>query len=691
MINSSLDKPKYWELLFASVILSFLSFLFYLPSLYYSFKFDDEPNITGFYGIRTKTLKDFFFSRTRWIAYWLNTLYYKIDKFNPFYYRLGNLAIHTISGILLFFIFYICLSRLKQNNFLKKQSFLISFTTAALFLLHPVQTQTITYVIQGQLEGLATLFVFGIILSFILSYTVKSKTLSIFFKLNCLILGVLSCGTKEIAIISPLLILLIDWFFISQGNIKKIKSKILFYILYSGLIWSLYIYLLKPEFFIKIFSLSTNSLENNIGNTITDSSNKITAYLFFISQFKVLLHYLLIFIWPFNISVDYDWILEESFFSSSVIIPLIILLTLSFCIYKRLSKNKTDIFSFSLLWFFIVTLPRSSFIPGTELLADYKTYMASGVILLLIATLIIKILSSIENLIKDKVKAKSNLNLVYLSSLSLIFLIIGYSTYTRNLVWSDAESFWLNILQNAPTKARAYNNYGLALEKQKKYYKAIKNFKKAIELDSKYPDPWINLSYVYDKLKEPDKALAAIKRSLEIYPTVIGYSNLAYNLIKQKKYKEALYYLKEIIKIQPNNGQAWYNLGFLYNELDQKEKCWEAFKNCCTKADYDQTDEGFKQYGLTSSLLGKDQDAIFAYQKALEINPSSLENILNLADMYYKTKSYNKALDLYQELLDQAPNETHLYYKIGICYEELKQYNKAIEYKEQFNVKNAIN
>lgn len=693
-MNSKLDnlddkiaKETYLKLIISSITLTFLSILFYFPSLKYGFKFDDEPNIIGFYGIRNKTIQDLFLSSSRWISYWLNTLYYKIGKFDPFYYRLGNLTIHTLSGIVLFFILYLCLSKLKSdksrnNNFIKSNSILISFTSSALFLLHPVQTQTITYVIQGQLEGLATLFIFSILLCFILSNFTKSKYINYSLKFLCLILGILSTGAKEIAIISPILILLIDWFFIAHGNLKKLASRIWFYFIYSLFIASAYIYLLKPEFFIKIFSLSYN-IENNIGNTLSSSHTSIiTPYNYFISQFKVIVHYLWIFIWPFNISADYDWKLASSIFSIECILNLSIILAILSYISYRLIKNKTDIISFSLLWFFAVILPRSSFIPGTELLADYKTYMASGMILLLVAISIVTLLEFLDITIKQIFNAKQNI-ITYLSPLCLFLLITGYSTYTRNLVWQSEKTFWKDVIDHAPNKARAYNNYGLVMQKEEKHYKAIQNFKKAIELDSSYPDPWLNIAHSYGKLKRYDDALEASRRSIEIYPSIPGYLTLAYFLTNAEKYAQAINCLEKVVNSQPNNGRAWYNLGFLYNQLDQKEKCWEAFKNCCTQADYDQTDEGFKQYGLTSQLLNKTEEAIFAYEKALETNPESTENIFNLAEIYMEANSFDKASRLYKQLIAINPNDIYLWYKFAGSLMSAKKYTQAIKAYEK--------
>ena len=56
-------------------------------------------------------------------------------------------------------------------------------------------------------------------------------------------------------------------------------------------------------------------------------------------------------------------------------------------------QNATSIIAFGFLWFFIAIGPRSSFIPSSELLTDYKTYLASLGVLLLLALGVVKLIA----------------------------------------------------------------------------------------------------------------------------------------------------------------------------------------------------------------------------------------------------------------------------------------------------------
>src|SRR5207249_500263 len=98
------------------------------------------------------------------------------------------------------------------------------------------------------------------------------------------------------------------------GSWQSFKKRLWMHIVLATIVFTAYLYLLKPQFFTEIFSLQREA-KNNIGNIITEQPGQmIKPWPFFRSQFKVVLHYLWMFIWPFNISVEYDWVLSKSFF-----------------------------------------------------------------------------------------------------------------------------------------------------------------------------------------------------------------------------------------------------------------------------------------------------------------------------------------------------------------------------------------
>lgn len=664
-----------YQRLITPFVLAFITFLCYLPSLYYAFQFDDLANIVKFYDIRHKTLRDLFFSNTRWVSYWLNTCYYQIAKFDPFYYRFGNIIFHCITGVLVFAVLFMALRRLKKSSFWQKNAFWIASLTSAFFLLHPVQTQTVSYVIQGQLEGLAGLFMLAIMATFLLyAYAASALKRNCYFILLC-VLTFLACGTKEIVIITPLLVLLFDWFLVAQGDYNDLKKRWCAHAVVGCIVGSIYLYFLKPIYFARVFGLAIET-HNNIGNVLTaDPHAKITSLWYFISQFKVIIHYFSIFMWPFSLSVDYDWLLVEHFFAYDALIPFLMLCVLAVVLYRRLKKDSTDLIAFGLLWFLITILPRSSIIPSTELVADYKTYAASVGLLFLAAGAFLALSDVIVQYITIQHRKLCKYGLTLCCIAFLVFI-----TMKRNTVWRSGEEFWLNVIQNAPNKARAYNNYGVSLSEKGKFNDAIYYFKKAIAMDRYYPDPCNNLAVVYSAVGNLDGAISAMKQGITLQPHYPeGYNNLASFLIAKKEYALAEDALKRALQLRPHYGKAYFNLGRLYLEQNKKEEAFECFKNCCMKADFD-NDIGFSSYGMISLMLNKAEDALYAYKQVLVLKPNDYSARFNCANAYFMKKDYEQARRLYEQLLEEQPHDNKVLFNLAeTCY-ALSDFKKALHY-----------
>lgn len=667
--------------IFPPVVLATLSALFYYPSLHYNFQFDDIANITKYFDIRNNNFGGLFFSGTRWISYWLNSVYYKISKFDPFLYRCGNVLFHTTTGLLIFFFVFLVLSRLKKESFFKKNSVLIAFTTALLFLLHPVQTQTVSYVIQGELEGLAMLFIMSILVCFVVRSFSQDMIMRSILTILLFVLLAFSCGTKEIAIISPLLLLIVDWFFVSQGDLKLFKKQLPLHIICAGIVFSLYVWFLNLKFFTDIVGFKLEA-KNNIGNVITTNpTDIITPFSFFISQFKVILHYLVIFLWPFNISVEYDWVIVRGFFAPDCIFPFLALLVIGYMVVNELWKNRTSVIGFGMVWFFCCILPRSSIIPSPELIVDYKTYIASFGWLLVIACAVVYCVQKALWYRAEMPKLLTYLKPMHGQALLLALLVlpIGVTTISRNTVWRSGVEFWGNIIENAPGKARAYNNYGVELSQtHQKFGEAVEYFKKAIAMDSKYPDPCNNLAVAYSALGKVDMAIAALKDGIKINPTYPeSYNNLASFHIQKKEYKTAEDLLMVAIKLRPYYGKAHFNLGRVYLVQQKQEEAWECFKNACTKADMD-NDLGFSTFANLSMVLKKYDAAIFAYKKTLDYNPNFPEAMQNLGDAYSLAKRYEEAVPIYEALLRRPPVAPQVMFNLGEAYCALNNPERAL-------------
>lgn len=671
-----------WYYAAAAAVLGVVSFCLYWPTRNYEFQFDDLSNITKRYDIRYLTFWSQFFHGRRWISYWINSVYYRIAQFNPWPYRLSNISVHVITGVLIFFVLLFALSRLKKQGFFKTYAFSIAFISSLLFLLHPVQTQTVSYVIQGQLEGIAMFFFVLMMALFLGIHYVQQKTDRTLLYLLYFAVAAIGCGSKEIHIIAPALIVLFDWFFIAQGSWQSFKSRLWLHFLTACIVIGVHIYLLGFSFFSDVLGLRLK-VQNNIGNVITaDPRSLITPYAYFISQFKVILHYLWMFIWPFNISVEYDWVLCKKFFTYDCILPFLCLISLLMGVCYLLKKNKSSLLAWGFLWFFVCLATRSSFIPSSELLVDYKTYAASLGWLFVLAVCIVWSAVTIQ---KWFMAWGCALPARPVQAVGIAALMAGLSvaTFERNTIWSSGLEFWGSMLKTAPNKARIYNNYGYMLsQKHQRYKDSIPFFQKAIEMDSNYPDPHNNLAVVYGILGNIDGAITELQEVIRICPMhAEAYNNLSNFLLTKNEPEKALRVVENAIKLKPPYGKAHINKGRAYLALGQKEKALECFRTACTKADAD-TEFGFSTYAQNALQNQKLDEALFACDRLLALNPRHVQGLFIRGNVYVLQEKYPQAIEDYKKAY-QIGSGPHVLFNLGEAYRRTNQFDLAIECLEK--------
>lgn len=667
------------------ILLVGLTVAVYYSSLFYGFIFDDYPNIVKLFEIRHKGFFDLFFAHSRWITYWLNTVYYKIARFEPFAYRLGNLIIHILNGSLLWsnlLLLFSITPKTARNGQMKDSiithyAYPLAFLTTGLFLLHPVQTQTVCYVIQGQLEGCALLSILLAIFIFILFTRVRALSLKILLAVALMGVGAFSAGTKEIAIVAPLLLVLVDWFFIAAGRWADLKNRLWLHALFAFTVLACFCYVLKPGFFLNLVQLKVSQV-NNAGNILTDKHvTPITPYSFFISQFKVIVHYLFIFFWPFNLSADYNWKLSEGFWSADSIMPCAFLCMIGVWLVVKLRKNPVSLVVFSFFWFFVAIFPRASLFASAELVADYKTYPASlGMCLLLAVGLVYTSawLAAFFHAYWKRAAAQP----LFWSALSGLLIWEGFLTAKRMRVWRSPEDFWRAVMSHDAPKARAFNNYAVALIENRRYKEALPYLERAIKMDSVYADPWNNLAIAYGKLDQIDKAIGALQQALTINPHhAEGYSNLATFFIAKKEYEAAEAALRQALMLRKHYGKALFKLGRLKYFQDNIEEAHTYFKRCCTQGDFDMPD-GFASWGMTSMILKKYDEALEAYGKAVQLSPKDDDLLGHLAHAFLFNRDFKRAEELFTALHKRHPRDIQTVLGLAEVFTVTKRYEKAL-------------
>ncbi|MGL5080083.1 MAG: tetratricopeptide repeat protein [Microcoleaceae cyanobacterium] len=103
---------------------------------------------------------------------------------------------------------------------------------------------------------------------------------------------------------------------------------------------------------------------------------------------------------------------------------------------------------------------------------------------------------------------------------------------------------------------------------------------------------------------------------------------------------------------------------------------------------YSESAEAYQMLGLIAQLDGNYQDALKAYQKALEIQPDFAAAYVNLGNLYAHQKFWDDALSTYQAALRLSPSLSHVYFRLGEVFSHLNQWQEAaIAYQQAIQLK----
>jgi len=438
--------------------------------------------------------------------------------------------------------------------------------------------------------------------------------------------------TKEISFTLPFMLLLIEAIFFGSSSRKRWMALIPFILTLP--IIPLYRF---PEKVVEVEHLFARE-------TITISR---LDYLF--TQFRVILTYLRLLVFPVHQNIDYDYPIYHSLFEPPVFFSFLFLSTLlGSVLFLLFSSQRSTRFSqlkligFGLLWFFLTLSIESSIIPIRDVIDEYRLYLPSVGFLLAGSVAISGFL--------DRWRGMKTI------AIGVVVAILSVATYQRNLIWKDDLTLWSDTVQKSPNKARAHYNLGLVYQNQGRLDEVIREYKTVLTLDPNYADAHNNLGTIYQKLGRQDEAIQEYKTVSTIEPDNAGaHYNLGLVYMEQGRLSEALTEFQAVVKLKP----GFFNAYNAYNNL-----------------------------GLIYQKLGRLDEAIQEYKTALGLKPDSVGIHNNLGNVYKDLGRIEEAIREYQIALLLKPDYVVAHYSLGQAYQQRGQIQEAIhEYEQALQIK----
>jgi hypothetical protein len=544
------------------------------------------------------------FAPLRIVGYFSFVLNYQVHQFQVAGYHIVNILIHFLTGCAILGLLRGLVRTPALNTVLSEESKRwLPLIAALIFVLHPLQIQGVTYIVQ-RLASLAALFYIAAMACFIQAHLTEKLTNRILWILACLLLVLFSFFTKQNTATLPVAFLLLEFLFF-PGNKRRLILAGGGAVFGLGIVWLILALVLKHNPF---------SLEAMQALTRETTTISRTSYL--ATQMGILWTYISLFFWSASSHIDYDntRLIVEGFFStknyhfiarlldSQVIWALIgHLLLLSLATYNL---RRRPLVAFGIFFYYLAHAVESSLIPIRDVIFEHRTYLPNlGLAVLCAWLLVIQIPRWLNSRFAQII-------------IVILLLVLGNATWHRNQLWRDPVALWQHNLEQSPEKKRGWVILGKHLvqrgqleKEQGKTKQSKETLQRAIEIlnaaiirqkksdgsqsISFTVETALNLVVAYKTLHRYDEALRWIDTALNLKHRLrpfdqakflVNRGNIFYEL---KRYPEAETSYRQAIQIYPHNLKAHINLGSLL------------------------------------SLTGRYDEAIAIYQKVLAIDPSN--------------------------------------------------------------------
>jgi len=490
---------------------------------------------------------------------------FAISGLDPFSYLLVNYLFHIVNTLLVFYFIW---------NISGKNKIIAAFV-ALVFGVHPMHVESVAWVAERK----DVLYTFFFLLSLIQYwiFLTKGKKKNLVF---CFLFFVLSLLSKPAAIVLPLLLFLLDYWY-GQSLKKNIVFKIPFFALSI------------------VFGIITVSIQSSSAMAGLNIFS-ITDRLFFACY--VLMTYFVRFFVPYPLSAFHPFPITNFAGWPIYLSPIFVVALLVALWFLR--KNKIVVFG---IFFYVINLLLVLQIIsiGLTIVSERYTYVPYIGLAFMFAMLVSRI-----KFVPQKVS---------LAAGAVAIIVFGVITFQRTKVWKNSGTLWTDALKTYPRAPYARTNRANYLSKL-----ALR------------PDQKTFADSIY-KVAFEDCAIALSVRPN--HAPAFEYRGLMYS--DRQQFKEALADANELIRLKPNYRIGYDLRATCYYKLNEPAKAMADYDKCVEIKPDDHRSIN-NRGSLYMNSFQKYNEALNEFNKAISLNPQA-SYILNRSICYYRMGNIQKA------------------------------------------------
>lgn len=367
-------------------------------------------------------------------------LNYAHGGLDPRGYHAVNLAVHIAAGLALFGVVRRTLLTPPLAYRFSPDAAPLAFVIALIWLLHPLQTSAVTYVIQ-RAESLMGLF---LLLALYCAIRSSDAARPYWWIAGAVVSCALGMASKETMVVAPLLVTAWFWIFRRDGRLMDARVGPLL----GGL---------ATTWLLLAWFVASDARGESVGFGL----GGWTWWSYLRTQASVIVHYLRLAIVPWPLVFTYAWPPAGSWLE---VLPQVLLLA-SLAAATVLAVAHRHPTGFAGACFFLVLAPSSSVLPiATEVAAEHRMYLPLAAVLGVIVTLAFPHLP----------------RRVAWSSAAVIAATFGVMTLERNRDYWSLEALMRDTLAKRPGHAKAHVTLGGHLLGEERFAEAEDHLRQGI-------------------------------------------------------------------------------------------------------------------------------------------------------------------------------------------------------------------
>lgn len=516
-----------------------------------------------------------------WMSHALDVSLFRL---NPAGHHFTSILLHAVNGVLLFLLLVWATGRPGPSLFV-----------AALFALHPINVESVAWVAERK-NVLCTFFFLLTLWAY--GWYVRKPG----WKRYLAVTGLFAAGlaSKPMVITAPFVLLLLDYW-----PLERLRVQAGFHTTWARLVLEK-LPLLALSAGSALITVKAQQAGGSI-RTIAEYSfavriaNAIYAYAMYL--WKML--------WPARLAPLYPHP-GDSLAAWRVLVACLMLLIITAAVWKF---RKRRYLLAGWLWFLGTLVPVIGLVQvGEAAMADRYAYIPLIGIFVMTAF-------GVADFAQQR-----NTGLWPAIPAAVILIALALTTQRQISYWQNNEGLWTHTLAVTENNFVAEDNLGGALILQGKEEEAHAHFEAAARINPRDPMSRTNLGTYYQSHGQMGEAAANYEAAVGFTsdPRLLAgtYANLGAAQIALAETEQASRSFQRSLQYNPNQFNAWLGLG----RVAQKQgKLEEAISDFSRSVQAQPTAQGFLELGRTLAQLGRNAEALQAYEQALTISPDLAE------------------------------------------------------------------